>query len=97
MHILNLATLGGFQGLGAQYGNWKSLNAGFTIWLSQTEATGREPNSGRISKGVGAASSWFSLFIGSLYFNIQLEISNRWILKQHTVVYCFGSLLFVNY
>lgn len=41
-----IATLGGSQGLGAQYGNWKSLHAGFTVWLSQTEATGREPDSG---------------------------------------------------
>ena len=35
-----VATLGGNQGVGAQFGNWKSLHAGFTVWLSQTEAAG---------------------------------------------------------
>lgn len=35
-----VATLGGSQGVGAQYGNWKSLHAGVTVWVNQTSATG---------------------------------------------------------
>lgn len=39
-----VATLGGSQGVGAQLGNWKSLHAGFTVWVNLTTATGNSSN-----------------------------------------------------
>lgn len=35
-----VATLGGQQGAAARADKWQHLYAGFTIWLSQTEAAG---------------------------------------------------------
>ncbi len=35
-----VATLGGQQGAARRADKWQHLYAGFTVWLSQTEATG---------------------------------------------------------
>lgn len=35
-----VSTLGGPQGAAASVDKWQHLYAGFTVWLSQTEATG---------------------------------------------------------
>uniref|UniRef100_A0A7I4ADC7 CS domain-containing protein n=3 Tax=Physcomitrium patens TaxID=3218 RepID=A0A7I4ADC7_PHYPA len=37
-----VSTLGGSPGVGAQLGNWRSLHAGFTVWINQTTATDEE-------------------------------------------------------
>lgn len=36
-----VATLGGQQGAAARADKWQHLYAGFTVWLSQTEAMGK--------------------------------------------------------
>lgn len=49
-----VATLGGSQGVGAQYGNWKSLHAGVTVWVNQTSATDEgaaEEEAAQLKKG----------------------------------------------
>ena len=35
-----VATLGGQQGVAGKADKWRHLYAGFTVWLSQTEAIG---------------------------------------------------------
>jgi hypothetical protein len=44
-----VATLGGKQGAASRFDKWQYLHAGFTVWLSVSDASGKETRKGRLA------------------------------------------------